>query len=140
GLGMLWAELLPDHAMVRKAPVNKGAHGRLGGAVGCCHRVEAALAGLVVHAEHGAEERQDGLAGDSGELVHKGLEVDCRHVRMSSAPLRRFAALRQRLANTPNTYINSIRKYLISMNKQLRSHGCKCNRSPLREGHICRFA
>ena len=49
---------------------------------------------LVLDAERGAEERQDGLAGDGRQLVDKGRKIDWRHIRLAlcARTLRRFAA------------------------------------------------
>src|SRR5204862_477169 len=71
GLGVLGAELLADHSVVRKGSADEGAHGRFGGPIGGRDRIEAALPTFIVHAEHGAEERQDGLPRDRGQLIHK---------------------------------------------------------------------
>ena len=70
---MPWSgKLLPD----------QGAHGGLGGAVGGGHRIEVARAALVLDAERGAEERQDGFAGDGRKPVDKGCKINGSHAAM----------------------------------------------------------
>ncbi len=73
------AEFLADHAVLGKGPLDQSAHGGFGGAVGGGDRIEAAGAAFILDAQRAAEERPDGLAGNGGEFVHKGREIDRRH-------------------------------------------------------------
>ena len=93
GVGALVAELLADDAVIGKALPDQRAHGGFGGAVGGGHRIEAAAAALVLDAERGAEERQDGFAGDGRQPVDESLQnrwqscaVQVCAVRVSNRP------------------------------------------------------
>ena len=82
GIGTLVAELLADDAVIGKAPADQGAHRGFGGVIGGGHRIEAAGAALVLDAERGAEERQDGFAGDRRQPFDEGRKINGRHARM----------------------------------------------------------
>ena len=69
----------PTIAVIRKGAPDQCAHGRFGRAIRRRHRIEAAATALVLHAQRGAEERQDRLARYGGELVDEGCKVDGGH-------------------------------------------------------------
>ena len=60
------------------------AHHRFSAAVRLGDRIEVAPGLLVLDAERGAEEGQDGLAGRRGELFDEGGEVDDGHAEVLS--------------------------------------------------------
>ena len=75
GVDPLWSELLAEDTVIGVALGEQAAHRRLRRPVGDRHRIEGAVAELVLDVETGAEMRQDGAAGDFGHVVEKGDEV-----------------------------------------------------------------
>ena len=71
GVGALAAEFLADDAVIGKGAADEGAHRGFGRVVGGGHRIEAAGPALVLDAQRGAEERQDGFAGDGRQSFTK---------------------------------------------------------------------
>ncbi len=85
---VLGAALLAEDAVRWEMFADQAAHGVFRRAVGDRHRVEAA-GELVLDRKRRAEERQDGVAGDAGELVDEAGEIDGRHyVRLASSVVR----------------------------------------------------
>src|SRR5581483_10698118 len=78
GVGPLRTVFLSKNAVIRKLPADEGAHGLLGRAIGCGHRIKAPSL-LVLNSEGGSKEWQDGFAGCSGELIDEVTEVDGGH-------------------------------------------------------------
>src|SRR6185437_5357655 len=78
GVGALGAVFLADDAVIGKILGDERAHGLFGGPVGGGDRIETA-GFLVVDGQRRAEKRQDGLAGNAGELIDKTREIDRRH-------------------------------------------------------------
>jgi lysophospholipase len=75
----LGAELLAHDPMGREGALDELAHGGLARPVGFRDGVEGAAARFVVGRDGGAEEGEDGLAGERGELMDELGEVDERH-------------------------------------------------------------
>ena len=100
--GALLAELLADDAVVRERATDEGAHRGLGGVIGGRDRVEAARPTLVLDAQRGAEERQDGFARHRRQLIDKGRKIDRRHVH----PCLRVATLRRRTRPSAAAVLN----------------------------------
>jgi hypothetical protein len=67
-----------DNAVLGKIGFDQPTHHRFGGAVSFGDRIEIARA-LVVDAERGAKERQDGFAGGSRKPADKGCKIDNGH-------------------------------------------------------------
>ena len=79
GVGAFVAELLADDPVLGKVGRDQLAHGGFRRAVRLGDGIEFAPGLLVLDAERGAEEGQDGLAGRGGELFDEGGEIDDRH-------------------------------------------------------------
>ncbi len=78
GIGAVVAEFLADDAVIGKGAADQGPHRALGGAVRLGHRVETS-GDLALDRKRGAEEGQDRVARNGGELVDKSRKIDCRH-------------------------------------------------------------
>ena len=79
GVLALVAEFLADDAVLGKIGLDQPPHHRFGGAVGFGHRIEIVAGALVVDAERGPEERQDGFAGSGRKAADEGCKIDDRH-------------------------------------------------------------
>ena len=89
GVRTLAAVFLADDAVIRKGAADEGAHRGFGRVIGGGHRIEAAGPALVRDAQRGAEEWQDGFAGDGREFAQESRKIDRRHA-LSPAFRRRL--------------------------------------------------
>lgn len=79
GILALVAEFLADDTVLGKTRLDHPPHHRLGAAIGFGDGVKALLGFLVLDAERGAEERQDGFAGGGRQAVNESGKVNDRH-------------------------------------------------------------
>jgi hypothetical protein len=79
GVLALAAEFLADNAVLGEIGLDQAPHHRLRRAVGFGHRIKIMVDALVVDAERGAKERQDGFPGGGREAADEGCEIDDRH-------------------------------------------------------------
>src|SRR5665213_1296365 len=80
-VGAFSAVFLANDAMTRKIFGDERAHGLLGSSVGRGYRIEAA-GFLIVDRQRRAEERQDGFARYTRELIDEACEIDGRHAAL----------------------------------------------------------
>ena len=79
GVDIFVAIFLADDAVAGKGALDELAHRRLAGPVALGDGIEAAEPGLVLDADGGAEEGQDRLSRQAGEVAHEALEIHSAH-------------------------------------------------------------
>ena len=96
GIGSLRAVFLAEDAVIWEGSADQRAHRGLRGAVGRGDRIEIGAAALVLDAERGSEERQDGVAGRGRKLVDKSGKINGSHAPDVCADLFRLSCAANR--------------------------------------------